>query len=101
MVRDFVTAHVGLLYELSGVLLALFLLIVVAALLLARLERLPLDDALYFAFITAFTVGLGDIVPTSRLAKAVTVGLAFVGVILAGVMVAIAVKALETVVQVT
>lgn len=58
-----------------------------------------MEDLLHFHLHDA-PPPLGDITPTSRWAKVVTVGLAFVGVILAGIVVAIAVKALDAVVQV-
>jgi voltage-gated potassium channel len=58
---------------------------------------MPLEDAIYFAFITAFTVGFGDVAPRSRGARVVTVFLAFFGLIVAGVAVAVAVHALDIV----
>jgi hypothetical protein len=71
MFREFLAAHLGLLYELSGVLV--------------------------IAFITAFTVGFGDVAPQSRGARVVTVLLALFGVLLVGVAVAVAVHALDIV----
>jgi voltage-gated potassium channel len=95
MVREFLAAHVGLLAEFAGVLGAIAVVIVVAAGVIARFDRVPLEDAIYFAFITAFTVGFGDVAPRSRGARAVSVILAFLGLILVGIVVAIAVHALD------
>jgi voltage-gated potassium channel len=50
-------------------------------------------DALYWAFITATTVGYGDIRPMSRLSKSLSVIIALVGMIFTGIMVALAVNA--------
>ena len=99
MVREFVTAHAGLLGELAGVLLIFACVVVVAGALIAYFDRAPLEDAIYFAFITAFTVGFGDIAPRSRGARAVSVILAFLGLILVGVLVAVAVHALDIVLK--
>ena len=97
MVRDFVTAHAALLGELSGLLLIIALVIVAGAVLIARFERMSLEEAMYLAFITAFTVGFGDITPQSRGGRVVCVVLSFVGLLLAGVLVAVAVQALDIV----
>ena len=95
MARDFVAAHIGLVGELASVLGVIVAVIFVAGVLLARFDRVPLENAIYFAFITAFTVGFGDIAPRSRGARVVCVILAFLGLILVGILVAIAVHALD------
>ncbi|MCG8585192.1 MAG: potassium channel family protein [Pirellulales bacterium] len=63
--------------------------------LIARFDRIPLEDAIYFAFIAAFTVGFGDVTPRTRIARCITVFLALIGVILTGISVAVAVRALD------
>ncbi len=50
-------------------------------------------DAMYWAFITATTVGYGDIRPMSRLSKSLSVIIALIGMIFTGIMVALAVNA--------
>ncbi len=97
MFREFIAAHLGLLYELSGVILVFVAVIAVSGALISRFDRIPMEDAIYFAFITAFTVGFGDVAPRSRGARVVTVFLAFFGIILVGVAVAVAVHALDIV----
>jgi len=99
MLREFVTAHIGLLGELSGLLVIIALVIVAAALAIARFDRIPLEDAMYMAFITAFTVGFGDLTPRSRGARLACVFLAFLGLILVGVLVSISVHALDIVLR--
>jgi len=95
MVRDFVTAHVGLIGELAGLLGAIAVVIVLAGVAIARFDRVPIEEAIYFAFITAFTVGFGDVAPRSRGARVVAVLLAFLGLILVGVLVGVAAHALD------
>lgn len=99
MFQEFVTAHAVLLYELSGVFVVLAAVIYLAGVLISRFDAVPLEDAIYFAFITAFTVGLGDVAPKSRGARIVTVVLAFFGLILVGVAIAVAVHALDIVLK--
>jgi voltage-gated potassium channel len=99
MVREFVAVHAGLLSEFSGVLLIIAVIIVVAGVAIARFDRRPVEEAVYLAFITAFTVGFGDIAPKSRGARAVTVVLAFLGLILVGILVAVAVHSLGIVLR--
>ena len=53
-------------------------------------------DALYWAFITATTVGYGDIRPMARMSKALSVLIALVGMIFTGIMVALAIHAATT-----
>ena len=86
MVYEFVTAHIGLLAELAGLLAIITVVIVATGVLISRFDRVPLEDAMYLAFITAFTVGFGDISPRSRGARVVCVALAFLGLILLGVL---------------
>jgi voltage-gated potassium channel len=95
MVYDFVTAHVGLLADLTGLLAIVAVVIVATGVLIARFDRVPLEDAMYLAFITAFTVGFGDLSPRSRGARVVCVALAFLGLILVGILVAVAAHALD------
>ena len=97
MVQEFVTIHIGLLAELAGLLALIAVVIVAAGVVIARLDGVPLGEAIYFAFITAFTVGFGDIAPKSRGARFISVLLAFMGVVLTGVFVAVAVHALGAV----
>jgi voltage-gated potassium channel len=95
LLRHFVLTHIQLLYELSGALIALLALIVICGYLISRFDKVGLEEAIYFAFITAFTVGFGDVTPKSRGSRAICVFLAFLGMILVGVVVAVSVSALD------
>jgi hypothetical protein len=57
----------GMLRFVRGVLLSLFLVLIASALVISALHGIPISDALYFTFITALTVGFGDITPASGL----------------------------------
>jgi len=99
MVLDFVVAHVGLLYDLGLVIVALFLLILLGGILISRFDKMSLEEAIYCAFSTAFKAGFGNLTPKSRGGKIIAICIAFLGIILMGVFVAIAVKSLETAMQ--
>ena len=73
----------------------LLLLIAILGLVIGRLEGWSRGDAIYHAFINATTVGYGDLRPTHPLAKALAIVIAFVGLVLAGVVVALGVYAFE------
>lgn len=80
----------------AGPLLAVLLLsIVLIGYGIGRLEGWPLSDTLYHAFINATTVGYGDFRPSRKSTKALAVLLAFVGLVLTGMVVAIALHAAE------
>ncbi|PCJ25611.1 MAG: Ion channel protein [SAR86 cluster bacterium] len=58
----------------------------------ARLERWDKFDALYWSFITATTVGYGDIRPLKRSSKIISIFIAFTGIMFTGIVVAITVE---------
>jgi len=57
-----------------------------------RKESWSVSESLYFGFITALTVGYGDMRPTSGLGRALAVVIALFGLIATGIVVAIAVE---------
>jgi len=73
----------------------LLVLMPLVGLLVARLEGWPLADGLYFAFVTGLTVGYGDLVPKSGFARVLAMLLGVGGIILTGLVVAVAVEALR------
>jgi voltage-gated potassium channel len=56
-------------------------------------EDQTLGNSIYFALITAMTVGYGDIAPATPIGKAASAAIAVVGVITAGIYVGIATRA--------
>ena len=73
-----------------GVLLLQLLLLVVAALVLTLVEPLDFGKSLYFTFVTALTIGYGDIAPTTDLGRITCVLVGIVGLIYTGLIVGIA-----------
>ena len=75
-----------------------FLLIMIIGLgqLVGRYEHWSKSDALYYAFITATTVGYGDFRPSRRRSKLTAIAIALTGILLTGIIVAIGIKALES-----
>lgn len=76
------------------VFLALFILLL--GLLVSARESWTKFDAIYWAFITATTVGYGDIRPMTPLSKALSILIALIGIIFTGIMVALAIHAATT-----
>ena len=88
-----------MLHFVRGVLLILLLILIAAAFAMAHAEDLSLFDALYLTFITALTVGYGDISPASGLGRVVSVFIGVVGVIYMGLIVAVSTRALKLAVE--
>jgi len=58
-----------------------------------RRESWKRGDALYWSFITATTVGYGDLRPSKPVPRALSVVIAMTGLVFSGIVVAIAVQA--------
>ena len=50
------------------------------------LQGWPLGDALYFTFVTALTIGYGDLVPKGFLARLIAMVIGFTGILLTGLV---------------
>jgi hypothetical protein len=59
------------------------------------LQGWPLGDAFYFTFVTAFTIGYGDLVPKGFLARLIAMVIGLTGVLLTGLIAAVGVRALQ------
>ena len=94
---DFTLIFLGLFFKgllfVGPLLISLGLFIGFLGHIVGRLESWDKFDAIYWAFITATTVGYGDIRPMGRLPKVLSVLIALVGMIFTGIMVALAVNA--------
>ena len=83
------------------VLLALTACIAALGLWVGRIEQWKAEDALYFAFVTATTVGYGDLHPQTRRSKFISITIALTGMLLTGIIVALALNAARFAFQVT
>lgn len=81
------------------ILFGLLVTIAGGGVLLSYLEKLRIDEAVYFAFITGLTVGYGDFAPQTFVGRIVCVVIAMIGTVFVGINVAIATSALSAVVE--
>jgi voltage-gated potassium channel len=72
------------------------LLIVLLGMIVGMRESWGRLDSIYWAFITATTVGYGDIRPTTPASKVLSILIALVGMTFTGILVALAVYAATT-----
>jgi voltage-gated potassium channel len=84
----------GILYT-SPILLFLLGLIMLLGFAVGRSEGWPRGDALYFAFVTATTVGYGDFHPAGLRGKTLAILIALIGLVLTGILVAIGIEAVR------
>lgn len=63
--------------------------------LIGHLEEWQLGDAAYFTFVTGLTIGYGDLVPTRFVTRLLAVLIAFMGILLTGLVAAVGVQALK------
>ena len=88
-------------YFINGLVLAwpllasMALLISLAGVIVGKRESWEVFDSIYWAFITATTVGYGDIRPLYRLSKILAILIALQGMVFTGIMVALAINAAE------
>lgn len=71
-------------------------LIFVLGLVAGKLEGWSVPDSIYFSFISALTIGYGDLAPKAMTARALAILIGFCGVLLTAVVAAVAVKALPS-----
>jgi voltage-gated potassium channel len=83
-------------YLTSPILVAMVMLIIFLGLIVGRIESWTKFDSIYWSFITALTVGYGDIRPTSKVSKAFSIVVGAVGLSLGGILVAISLQATTT-----
>ncbi len=79
----------------SPILLLLTVSILVLGLIVGRIENWKRSKAIYWSFITATTVGYGDVRPTRGLARFISVVIAVLGLILFGIIISVSVAATD------
>ena len=73
----------------------LLILIMLLGLITGIREGWTIGDSFYYAFITAFTIGYGDLAPKYPLTKTLAVVIGLVGFLFTGILVAIAVESMR------
>jgi hypothetical protein len=76
------------------ILSALLVVMVALGVVVGVIEDWPLRDSLYFTFISGLTIGYGDLVPKTLLARALAIGIGVTGMLLTGLVAAVGVQAL-------
>lgn len=66
-----------------------------AGLIIGRIENWRIDEALYFTFVTGLTIGYGDYAPQHFLSRLLAVAIGFAGIVVTGLVAAVAVQALK------
>ena len=94
-VFDFIEIYIQGIIFLGPILVVLLAIISGLGLQIGRLERWTPTNALYFAFITATSVGYGDFHPTRHQSKGLAIVIALTGVLLTGMIVAIGLEAVS------
>lgn len=74
-------------------------LILVMGLMAGRFEKWSLGDTVYFAFISGLTIGYGDFAPKTVVARVLAIIIGVCGILLMGLVAAVAVKALTAVTE--
>jgi len=77
-----------------SILAGLIAWLVIGAVAIAYFENISFADAMYFTFITGLTIGYGDISPVTLAGRIVAILTGVLGIIITGLVVAIAVYAL-------
>ena len=97
MRRKFLGGLIFGLRVVAPILSALFLLILGLGLIAGLSEGWPLGDSIYFAFISGLTIGYGDLAPKTFVARGLAIVIGVCGIVLTGMVAAIAVEALSAV----
>jgi voltage-gated potassium channel len=92
---EFLKNLARLYYGLGKFLLLLLVMIILGAYIISVFDHKHFADSLYLSFITATTVGYGDITPVSYASKLVAVILGLIGIVLTGLIVGITIEAIR------
>ena len=91
----FIHVFFQIIWHYHPIFLSLLAFLVIGAALIANVEKLPFGDALYFSFITGLTIGYGDVVVKTVLGRFVAIIIGLIGILLSGLVVAAAVRAIQ------
>jgi len=97
MRREFLVGLIFGLRVVGPILSALLILIVALGLVAGLSEGWSVADSVYFAFISGLTIGYGDLAPKTFAARGLAIVIGVCGIVLTGLVAAIAVQALSSV----
>ncbi len=95
MTLEFIYVFFKALIYVAPILIFLCALIFTCAFAFSRLDNKPIKTAIYMAFITALTIGYGDVTPSHPASRVLAILLGIIGMIFTGIIVAIAVYATQ------
>ena len=72
--------------------LSLLALVILDAIVIALVEGISIGNSMYFSFITAFTIGYGDITPITIIGRVLAILMGLLGIIFTGLVVAVATR---------
>ncbi len=73
----------------------LLVVVILGGLVISKVEGVGVFSSIYFAFVTGFTIGYGDITPNSVIGKVISLIIGLTGIVCTGIVVAISVRALS------
>ncbi len=91
----FLKVFITTIFLVSPILIFLMITITLIGQFVGRIEKWSILDSLYYAFITATTVGYGDFRPLHRRSKIASIIIALVGVLFTGIIVAVGLQSLK------
>jgi len=83
----------------SPVLILLCAAITFMGLIIGKREKWSFSDSIYYAFVTATTVGYGDFHPMNKGSKYIAILIAIIGILMTGIIAAVGVKSIEVAFQ--
>ena len=95
MFKRFTSHFFNIAWHFRSVIFGLIALIVIGAMVITYVEKMPFGNALYFSFVTGLTIGYGEIVAKTVLGRIVALLIGLIGIIFTGMVVAIAVRAVQ------
>jgi hypothetical protein len=92
--RNFASGLLAGLRVVWPILSVLLALIVALGVIVGLLEGWPVHESIYFAFVSALTIGYGDLAPKLPLTRMLAIAIGACGVLFTALVAAVAVKAL-------
>ncbi|MEM7026899.1 MAG: potassium channel family protein [Pseudomonadota bacterium] len=90
---DFINIFLFSVTLVAPLLMFFCLIIFILGQIVGRIEHWTRFNSFYWSFITAFTVGYGDIRPVTKISKVISIIIALIGIMFTGIIVAMTVAA--------